>query len=57
MLNQLLAIDRDPISKIFAKDLEGKYHNFSLVNDRFSRIDNIVEKYKLNEKKFDFYNF
>ena len=56
-VNQLLAIDRDPIAKIFAKDLEGRYHNFSLVNDRFSRIDKIVEQNKLKEKKFDFIIF
>ena len=57
IVNQLLAIDRDPIAKIFAKDLEGRYHNFSLVNDRFSRIDKIVEQNKLKEKKFDFIIF
>ena len=56
-VNQLLAIDRDPIAKIFAKDLEGRYHNFSLVNDRFSRIDKIVEQNKLKDKKFDFIIF
>ena len=56
-VNQLLAIDRDPIAKIFAKDLEGRYHNFSLVNDRFSKIDKIVEQNKLKEKKFDFIIF
>ena len=56
-VNQLLAIDRDPIAKIFAKDLEGRYHNFTLVNDRFSRIDKIVEQNKLKEKKFDFIIF
>ena len=29
-VNQLLAIDRDPISKIFAKEIESKFSNFSL---------------------------
>ena len=28
-VNQLLAIDRDPISKIFAKELEIKFPNFT----------------------------
>ena len=32
-VNQLLAIDRDPISKIFAKELEIKFPNFTLIND------------------------
>ena len=31
-VNQLLAIDRDPISKIFAKELEIKFPNFTLIN-------------------------
>ena len=52
-VNQLLAIDRDPISKIFSKELESKYSNFSLVNDRFSKIENIVNSIKFNDKKFD----
>ena len=29
-VNQLLAIDRDPISKIFAKEIESKFSNFTL---------------------------
>ena len=52
-VNQLLAIDRDPISKIFAKEIENKFLNFTLVNDKFSKIEEIVNNTKLIDKKFD----
>ena len=52
-VNQLLAIDRDPISKIFAKEIEFKFSNFTLINDKFSKIEEIVNNTKLKEKKFD----
>ena len=52
-VNQLLAIDRDPISKIFAKEIESKFSNFSLINDKFSKIEEIVRKTKFKDKKFD----
>ena len=52
-VNQLLAIDRDPISKIFAKEIESKFSNFTLINDKFSKIDEIVNKTTFKEKKFD----
>ncbi len=52
-VNQLLAIDRDPISKIFAKELESKFSNFILINDKFSNIEEIVNNIKFKDKKFD----
>ena len=52
-VNQLLAIDRDPISKIFAKELEIKFPNFTLINDKFSKIEEIVNNTKFKDKKFD----
>ncbi len=52
-VNQLLAIDRDPISKIFAKEIESKFSNFTLINDKFSKIEEIVNKTKFKDKKFD----
>tara|TARA_B100000508_G_scaffold3439_1_gene2689 strand:- start:101 stop:1039 length:939 start_codon:yes stop_codon:yes gene_type:complete len=52
-VNQLLAIDRDPISKIFAKEIESKFSNFTLVNDKFSKIEEIVNNTKFKDKKFD----
>lgn len=52
-VNQLLAIDRDPISKIFSKEIESKYSNFNLINDKFSRIEQIVNSMNFKDKKFD----
>jgi len=52
-VNQFLAIDRDPISKIFAKELESKFSNFILINDKFSNIEVIVNNTKFKDKKFD----
>ena len=52
-VNQLLAIDRDPISKIFAKEIESKFSNFTLINDKFSKIEKIVKNSKLKDKRFD----
>ena len=52
-VNQLLAIDRDPISKIFAKEIESKFSNFILINDKFSKIEEIVNNTKFKDKKFD----
>ena len=52
-VNQLLAIDRDPISKIFAKEIKSKFSNFILINDKFSKIDEIVNNSKFKDKKFD----
>ena len=52
-VNQFLAIDRDPISKIFAKELELKFSNFILINDKFSNIEEIVNNTKFEDKKFD----
>ena len=53
-IESLIAIDRDPIAKIFAKDLNEKFNNFSFVNGCFGRIDELItdtKKYK--NKKFD----
>ncbi|GIR14221.1 MAG: ribosomal RNA small subunit methyltransferase H [Candidatus Pelagibacterales bacterium] len=52
-VNQFLAIDRDPISKIFAKEIESKFSNFTLINDKFSKIEEIVNNTKFKDKKFD----
>ena len=52
-VNQFLAIDRDPISKIFAKEIKSKFSNFILINDKFSKIEEIVNNTKFKDKKFD----
>jgi len=53
-VKQLVAIDRDPISKIFAGDLNEKYNNFSLVNGCFGNIDQLIFNHcQINKGKFD----
>jgi len=41
-INQLIAIDRDPLTEIFAKDLSRKYKNFKIINGCFSKIDELI---------------
>ena len=53
-VKKLVAIDRDPISKIFARDLNKKYNNFSLVNGCFGNIDQLIlNNSQSNKNKFD----
>ena len=52
-VDQLIAIDRDPVSEVFAKELKNKHINFKLVNDKFSNIDKILKKINKNDKKYD----
>ena len=46
-VENLIAIDRDPITNIFAQSLKKRFSNFSLVNDCFSNIDNIYRCFLL----------
>ena len=42
-VKKLIAIDRDPISKVFAQEIEEKYSDkFNLVNGCFSEIDQLI---------------
>ena len=53
-VKRLVAIDRDPISKIFARDLNKKYNNFSLVNGCFGNIDQLIfNNSQIKKIKFD----
>ena len=53
-VKQMVAIDRDPISKIFARDLNKKYNNFSLVNGCFANIDQLIfSNTQIKKIKFD----
>ena len=56
-VEHLIAIDRDPISKIFSSELEKKYPGkFNLVNGCFSQIDKLVSSKQIkksNTIKFD----
>ena len=53
-VNQLIAIDRDPITEVIAKDLSKKYKNFKIINGCFSKIDELIYlNCKNKTKKFD----
>ena len=56
-VEHLIAIDRDPISKIFSSELEKKYPGkFNLVNGCFSQIDKLINLKHINNRnsiKFD----
>ena len=53
-VDQLIAIDRDPISRLFAEKLFKKFDNFSLINGCFSKIDELILNHHNNKKnKFD----
>ena len=49
-IGKLIAIDRDPITKIFAKELVKKFHNFELINGCFSKIDELLLDNNKKEK-------
>ena len=53
-VENLIAIDRDPISNLFAKELIKKYKNFKLLNGCFSRIAELISSEKnMDNKQFD----
>ena len=53
-VNQLIAIDRDPITEVIAKDLSKRYKNFKIINGCFSKIDQLINSNCTNKtKKFD----
>ena len=57
-VGKLIAIDRDPVAKIFAKELSSKYKNFSLINGCFGKIDELILNQKNNKRNdFDFIVF
>ena len=52
-IKNLLAIDRDPTSKIFFNELTKKFKNIELINEKFSKIDEIIQKSKFSKINFD----
>ena len=52
-INKLIAIDRDPISKVLAEDLIKNFNNFSLINGCFSRIDSLIFETENQNIKYD----
>jgi 16S rRNA (cytosine1402-N4)-methyltransferase len=52
-VKNLVAIDRDPISKIFFDKLKKEFNNLKLFNQQFSKIDELLNKSKYSNEKFD----
>ncbi len=52
-IKNLIAIDRDPISKIFFSELRNKYENIEFFNQKFSKIDELICNSKYSNEKFD----
>ncbi len=53
-INQLIAIDRDPIVEIFAKDLNKRFKNIKIINGCFSNIEELIRSScNIKNNKFD----
>ena len=52
-IKNLIAIDRDPISKIFFEELKKDFNNLKLFNQKFSKIDELLENSYYLKEKFD----
>jgi len=52
-IKNLIAIDRDPISNIFYKEIKKNYKNIELFNQKFSKIDELINNSKYSREKFD----
>ena len=52
-INKLIAIDRDPITKIFFEKLKRDFDNIELFNEKFSNIDRLLKKSNNSKEKFD----
>ena len=53
-VNKLISIDRDPIAKIFAKEISDKFNNFEFLSGRFGEIDKLLKQNEI--KKNDKYD-
>ena len=57
-VENLIGIDRDPVSKIFAKEISKKYSNFTFINGRFSEMEQLIlRENRYKDLKFDFIIF
>jgi len=52
-IKNLIAIDRDPISKIFYKKLKKDFDNIELFNQKFSKLDELLKDPKYFREKYD----
>ena len=53
-VEKLIAIDRDPLTKVLGEDISKKYKNFTLKNGCFSKLEDLILSDKHNKKnEFD----
>ncbi len=52
-IKNLLAIDRDPVVKVFFNELSKKFKNIKLFNEKFSKIDELIKNSKFSKESFD----
>ena len=52
-IKNLIAIDRDPTAKVFFNELNKKFKNIKLFNEKFSKIDELIKNSKFSKESFD----
>jgi 16S rRNA (cytosine1402-N4)-methyltransferase len=52
-IKNLIAIDRDPISKIFYEELRKDFDNIELFNQKFSKLDELLKDSEHFIEKYD----
>ena len=52
-IKNLIAIDRDPISKIFYEELKKDFENIELFNQKFSKLDELLKNREHFIEKYD----
>ena len=52
-VKNLIAIDRDPISKIFFEELKKDFDNIELFNQKFSKLDELLKNSEHYIEKYD----
>ena len=52
-IKNLIAIDRDPISKIFYDELRKDFDNIELFNQKFSKLDELLKNSEHLKEKYD----
>ena len=52
-IKNLIAIDRDPISKIFYEELKKEFDNIELFNQKFSKLDELLKDSVQFIEKYD----
>jgi 16S rRNA (cytosine1402-N4)-methyltransferase len=52
-IKKLIAIDRDPISKIFYEELKKDFDNIELFNQKFSKLDELLKDSEQFIEKYD----